>query len=844
MSKLTPPADESGSLTSLLSKRKAAVSIPADSRPPASVSSAGSFQMIPSLTDSLTTATVGIPTDLKRESVSGGGFTGEKNNDELRSILVDSKVVSSSKKTSSATPRSTSFQLYFVTSKMIISNDICGGSITSKRYDAFCAKSTSICETKTHLEKKHRMCRGDTIYIMGRTASAKPGTSEKVYYPNQYYLEVEPSYTDIAKDLIATFNLKYHEVKVFERAASIFNQFCEEYNTAIESTQVENNIMSEMNIDSNTNEPSKRDSVSGLFNTAVSEEVKVVDHFDNDETVSNNKLSKLLSNIGSGNYTSAGSSVSSQQSRDSDLSDTTELRGFTKSSLEIVGDVDESYIRRGMQFGIDFDKDPTRQISLLGAFLLKQEDTILKLTNTVEQLSTIKVISPKQLTQALAPIQSNMKGTIATVERNKSSFDRYKRRHAEDYVKAKVTKEVSKELADTFEERFQSLREDIDVLETMVCNEGMQSKLIELERKLLSLELTTPSAAEGLFPTPSVISPLIPDVVRSNMASLEFKLALLESRVGAQTLKFGSISLQSLVDTELFVNDHVPSFSYGCFFDLVALLDSLRDTTTTEKSFLESEYNAQKTKFVSVDEASTSASFLHVAPLVFCGNNSSADSKYGSIERSLPNVKSREHWVSLGGMEGMKRQLEEEVASKVGSILEEIPMTLGESKGAYLAKSYLQSSQNCFHKFVTWTETFFQELLGNSQVTEKEAWILILHCWMAFFSDLRQIRMSCSNLSPGRYEAGSEGRTKIVARYVWTMGRAISLQNEYCSKQFRNHPSIATVINYHLFQHRVPMTLYKSTVGKLETEMKGINAWKAQMGRDLKEVRKLAGDRS
>jgi hypothetical protein len=36
------------------------------------------------------------------------------------------------------------------------------------------------------------------------------------------------------------------------------------------------------------------------------------------------------------------------------------------------------------------------------------------------------------------------------------------------------------------------------------------------------------------------------------------------------------------------------------------------------------------------------------------------------------------------------------------------------------------ASQTCFNKFVNWIETFFQEFLGNSQVTEKEAWSLIL----------------------------------------------------------------------------------------------------------------------
>ena len=82
MSKHTPSADESaGSLNSLLSKREAAVSIPALSRPP-SASSSGSFQMIPNVTDILTPATAGISGDLKRESVSGGDL-------QVRKIMKD-----------------------------------------------------------------------------------------------------------------------------------------------------------------------------------------------------------------------------------------------------------------------------------------------------------------------------------------------------------------------------------------------------------------------------------------------------------------------------------------------------------------------------------------------------------------------------------------------------------------------------------------------------------------------------------------------------------------------------------------------------------------------------------
>ena len=40
------------------------------------------------------------------------------------------------------------------------------------------------------------------------------------------------------------------------------------------------------------------------------------------------------------------------------------------------------------------------------------------------------------------------------------------------------------------------------------------------------------------------------------------------------------------------------------------------------------------------------------------------------------------------------------------------------------------------------------------------------------------------------------------------------------------------------------MSLYKSNMGKLEGEVKGINAWKAQLGRDMKDLKKIVTDRS
>ena len=832
--------DDTGSLNSILLKREAAASAVPSENVPSNVSgnpsssSNSSYQLVSDERADFTSLKSNIVSGTKGESLSGGGLTGERNAN-LSSILVDSKITSSlSKKlASSSNPRNLVFQLYFVTPLMISTNDICGGQIASKKFDSFCAKSASACQTRSHQEKKHKWCKENHIFIIGKTNSISSGSSDKIINPDKFNLFIDPDNYEVARELLKSSNAKLFNVRNYEMACRVFNTFVEEY---VKQIEIKNKKAIEIAY--------KRDSVTGQFDNTeiIPSEVKVRNkkmfNFTNDE-----EDKDLSSDSSDSSNSSSVVSTPSQLSFPPPKKEYSKFQSKTKSESLRLKDIEEEFVVQGLQVSNDYQNDPIKCIAMLGAHIAKQEVMINSLSRQLEIVTDVRRISYADLRKELTPLKEDIQENNDLISANQLALDKVKRKTSDSKLKSSTRRALFEEMNSLLDDKLNLLKDEFPENNLEEVEFELSERMSKLELKTLALE-SGASSGGGIFSASALVDPLIPSVVRADMASIEFKVALLESRVGAQTLRFGNITLKSLVDVELFVNDHIPSCSYGCFVDFISLLDSLRDTTTTEKSYLESEYNAQKTKFVSVDEASTSASFLHVSPLVFCGSSTASESKYGSIERSLPQVKSRDHWVSLGGMEGMKRQLEEEVLSKVGSIMEEIPMTLGDSKGALLAKSYLFASQNCFNKFVTWTESFYQELLGTSQVAEKEAWSLILHCWMAFFSDLRQIRMACANLSPGRHEVGSEGRTRIVARYIWTMGRAIVLQDEYCDKQFRNHPTIATVINYHLFQHRVPMTLYKSMMGKLESEVKGINAWKAQLGRDMKDLKKVVSDRS
>ena len=184
----------------------------------------------------------------------------------------------------------------------------------------------------------------------------------------------------------------------------------------------------------------------------------------------------------------------------------------------------------------------------------------------------------------------------------------------------------------------------------------------------------------------------------ATLANIECELALMKSRLGEKTLIFESIELGSFADTLFFVNDNLPIMSYGCFFDLVALLDSLRDTQTSTADYAAQEHAAQKSKFLSTAEVSTSASFLHIAPLCFAGSKAESSGNHGTVAKSLPLIKEREMWQDESGVLGLSRRLDKEVSAKVVALERDIEANLGDSKGAMLARKYLFATHKCWEK--------------------------------------------------------------------------------------------------------------------------------------------------
>jgi len=264
----------------------------------------------------------------------------------------------------------------------------------------------------------------------------------------------------------------------------------------------------------------------------------------------------------------------------------------------------------------------------------------------------------------------------------------------------------------------------------------------------------------------------------------------------------------------------------------VAMLDSLMDSDTDLSVFVKIAADASKGLYKNAAESRTSCSFNRAAPAIFA-RKAGSELHGGTVDRLFGAVKERSLWTRNGGSQGMKSDLNRELAVIFRHVSEAIVMQLGHGEAAIVAQEYLTQSRKCFQEFVNWSESFYLEIMDLSSVKPDEAWRLVLECWGAFFEALRAVRGVATGQLSVRANSMEKDRAERTALFIYTMGRAIHIQNEFLAANFKKHPAIATVINYHLFGNRVPQSIYEVHTTEMNAHITAYNVWKGQVIREL-----------
>jgi len=204
----------------------------------------------------------------------------------------------------------------------------------------------------------------------------------------------------------------------------------------------------------------------------------------------------------------------------------------------------------------------------------------------------------------------------------------------------------------------------------------------------------------------------------AKVKSVEGQIYLIKNRLGADLVKFGNVDLKSLADTYVRVQTTMPgdTMTFGCFYDMVALLDSLMDTDTDLDVYLKTGADSSKALYHTTAESRTSSSFNRAAPAIFSSKVTGVGIHGGTVDRLFGAVKERTLWTLNGESQGMKANLNRELGVQFSNVSQSIVHRLGHGAAAQVAQEFLTQSRKCFQEFVNWSESFYLEIMDLSSV--------------------------------------------------------------------------------------------------------------------------------
>lgn len=294
--------------------------------------------------------------------------------------------------------------------------------------------------------------------------------------------------------------------------------------------------------------------------------------------------------------------------------------------------------------------------------------------------------------------------------------------------------------------------------------------------------------------------------VQAELRSLSEKFRLLEARVASIPVTVCGRTFLSLPDMVSYVSNHIPTNLYYLFHDAVSLLESITDAFVAREHVWDEMYKGQKIGLSSESEARMVASFRITLPTVFGQVKEGTTSKH-----HLPAVKTYAAWNSNDNASGAKYYIISGLDDKRISLMFDFDTLL---EGFPTAKSLASDLHFAAHSFVTemcsWVDAFYLELISTADASPEEAWELLSACVKKIFEELRRPRASAANAASER-----DGPSKC-AKYLWAIIQAHQVMKSFTDQRFRNHPSIAPVINVHVFKTRVTKALFDKLAARMK----------------------------
>ena len=120
-------------------------------------------------------------------------------------------------------------------------------------------------------------------------------------------------------------------------------------------------------------------------------------------------------------------------------------------------------------------------------------------------------------------------------------------------------------------------------------------------------------------------------------------------------------------------------------------------------------------------------------------------------------------------------------------------------------------------------ELWYKQLQATSDADDVEAWLLVCSAVKAMYRWMREVRVSAG----GALDHGD--KLEATVDILWATGLCHTRMHELTLAEFRHHHIVSTSLNIHLFEHRVPLTVHKKLLKRVEALEKVVNSFPSKL---------------
>ena len=281
----------------------------------------------------------------------------------------------------------------------------------------------------------------------------------------------------------------------------------------------------------------------------------------------------------------------------------------------------------------------------------------------------------------------------------------------------------------------------------------------------------------------------------------------LQACLGYDYVDLGGVKFESLPQTIAWVSANLPSGSYYVFMDLKTLLDALGSFHLSDKDVIDETYHDTRYRFENKSAAKVAAFFERDLPTILWKMDSTTTTTASSPS---PSIESYAAFNAHTTHSGVKQRSLNAINNSLAIITSVISYCLaGHPVALMIANTFHLNSKVVINSMLTWMEPFFQDLHTTNQSDASEAWFIVCSCIRGYFKELRKVR------SPTQVVSNMISLTDRAGTYLWSMAQSHRITKDFISYRWHEHPSIASVLNYHLFPFMAPL----STHNKLKEEV-------------------------